>query len=216
MVTDAVTGQTQTEFTKFYEQFVHVIIVDDSLTFFTHTHPVDFQNGQFVVRAALPKPARYHMYLNFQPYGAIEQSFVFNLAFGAATGPDPAARAVQTTASAGTYAATLATPVIRAADASVGKAEIDISLTKDGRPVTDIQQYMGAFGHLTLVNDDTYEFLHIHPSIVPSSGTAVAGPGIAFVPLGLYGPIKPGTYRAFAEFKPDGTYELFPFTLKIQ
>ena len=34
--------------------------------------------------------------------------------------------------------------------------------------------------------------------------------------LGLYGPIKPGTYRAFAEFAPEGTYTVVSFTVTVQ
>jgi len=217
-VTDAATGADVTQFTKFYDQFFHIVIVDDTLTYFQHLHPT-FADGDFQLTTTFPTAATYHIYLNFQPYQAIEQSFAEVLTVGGEVRQvaDTLTQDEATSRTLNGYGITLTQgETMKAADASVGNAQVVFRVTKDEKPVATLKQYLAAFGHLTLVNTDTYEFLHVHPSVVPSSATAESGPDVTFLPLGLYGPIKPGTYRAFVELSPDGVYTVAPFTIQIQ
>jgi hypothetical protein len=62
-----------------------------------------------------------------------------------------------------------------------GKASrLTLKISRDGRPVTDLQPYLGAFGHLVALRDGDLAYLHVHPNEgselsftveVPSAGT---------------------------------------------
>ena|SRR3989344_939450 len=78
---DASSGNQIGFFSKNYEKLMHMIIVDESLIYYNHIHP-EFNNGGFEIEPVFPKIGRYHIYLDFQPTGAIEQQFAFNVIVG--------------------------------------------------------------------------------------------------------------------------------------
>src|SRR6185437_13563290 len=80
-VYNADTGQQVTDFDTVYEKLVHLVIVDNALQYFDHIHPV-LQNGEFVVTTKFPKSDLYHLYLNFQPSGGLEQQVGVSLKVG--------------------------------------------------------------------------------------------------------------------------------------
>jgi hypothetical protein len=68
-----------------------------------------------------------------------------------------------------------------------------------------------------MINEKTFDFIHVHPFslTVPPPG-ANGGPTIDFLPIGIYGPFKPGVYHAFAEFNPNNELFTADFTVKIE
>ncbi len=68
-----------------------------------------------------------------------------------------------------------------------------------------------------MINKDTFDYLHIHPAnLTPLPPDASGGPQIEFLPLGLYGPIKPGIYRVFAQFNRNGNLIVADYTVKVE
>ena len=43
------------------------------------------------------------------------------------------------------------------------ESELTLSVSRDGRPVTDLQPYLGAYGHLVVLRDGDLAYLHAHP-----------------------------------------------------
>jgi hypothetical protein len=88
---------------------------------------------------------------------------------------------------------------------------------KTKQPITTLKPYLDAFGHLVMINEKTFDYIHVHPNIlaVPSPDQN-AGPTIEFLPLGIYGPIKPGIYRVFAQFNPNGQLMVADYTIEIK
>ena len=43
------------------------------------------------------------------------------------------------------------------------ETELVFVVTKDGKPVTDLQPYLGAMGHLVIISQDLKNFVHSHP-----------------------------------------------------
>jgi hypothetical protein len=75
-----------------------------------------------------------------------------------------------------------------------------MTVTRDGAPVTDLQPYLGAAGHLVALREGDLAYSHVHPD---------AGPGLAFtasVP-------SAGTYRLFLDFKAGDVVRTAAFTL---
>ncbi len=73
-------------------------------------------------------------------------------------------------------------------------------MERDGRPVTDLQPYLGAYGHLVALREGDLAYLHVHPDGAPGDGSTQPGPDVVFeaaVPSG-------GDYRLFLDFRHDG------------
>lgn len=222
---DASSGTKLLYFLKVYQYPMHLIIVDSTLSYFEHIHPEEDGNGVFHITTKFPKPGQYHLYIQFQPAGAIEQQIGFSVAVDVP--PDAkiafASQPIDTTLTKtfGDYEVTLDTHgKLSAQDMTIGKDTLTYTIkdAKTHQPITTLKPFMGAFGHLSLINEQTYDFLHVHPTnlTTPLPDTN-GGPSIDFVPLGLYGSIKPGIYRAFGEFSTQmGTDFDTDFTIEIK
>ena len=58
---------------------------------------------------------------------------------------------------------------------------LTLTVTRDGEPVTDLQPYLGAYGHLVALREGDLAYLHVHPDGAPGDGLTAAGPQIRFV-----------------------------------
>jgi hypothetical protein len=101
-------------------------------------------------------------------------------------------------------------------------------LGPDGKPVNDLEPYMGMGGHAEFIKEDGSVFAHVHPTgSVPMASVAVAsqaammamhetnpGPVVSFP----YGVPTPGKYRIFVQMKRAGKVETggFEFTTALK
>lgn len=219
-VFDASSGNPVRYYKTLYDKPVHLIIVDASLTYFNHIHPDASEDG-FVITTQFPKAGEYHLYLDFQPLGAIEQQMAFTVTVGS-QGTVVKATSVSDESfkkAFGDYQVSLQAPKpLLASQLSVGKQLMTFTIQdKSGKPVTTLKPYLAAYGHLVMINQETFEYLHVHPTnITPPAPNANGGPTVEFMPLGLYGPIKPGIYRVFAQFNPDAKLFTADFTVEVK
>lgn len=98
---------------------------------------------------------------------------------------------------------------------------------KDGKPVNDLEPYMGMAGHAVFVRSDENVFAHIHPAgSVPMAALAATqsdsgmkhdmvmkmAPGVSFP----YGFPAAGDYRLFVQVKRGGRVETGVFDTRVQ
>lgn len=219
---DASSGNPVLLYKPVYEKVMHMIIVNSDLTYFSHIHPTQ-QGNSFVVTTQFSADGMYHIYINFQPFGAIEQQFGFTLPVGDVTTIVQASQKPDTNLKKtfGDYTVALDLPAggLDAQEMTIGNQKLTFVITdaKTKKPVTTLQPYLGAFGHLVLINESTYDYLHVHPaSLTIPSATDHSGPTVEFLPIGIYGQFKPGIYRLFAQFNPDGKLFTSDFTVKVK
>jgi hypothetical protein len=95
-------------------------------------------------------------------------------------------------------------------DLSAGaEAELSLRVSRDGRPVTDLQPYLGAYGHLVALREGDLAYLHVHP-VEPTDGTTPApGPHVAFAATAP----SPGSYRLFLDFRHGDTVHTAAFSV---
>jgi len=157
-------GRAVTAYDTRHERDLHLIVVAESnLRDFQHVHPTLARNGDWSVRLDLA-PGAYRVYADTRPTGAdalVLQSRL--LATGGSPVPEPLPGPTTTTR-IGRYAVTLG--------AEDGRMTLSVSL--DGKPVTALQPYLGAYGHLVVIREDDLAYLHAHPEDGP------AGPAVAF------------------------------------
>ena len=220
-VFDASNGNRVNFFNTLYEKSLHLIIVDSELKDFKHVHPELTDDG-FTITTKFPKEGIYHLYLDFQPFGAIEQQFAFTVPVGNFENPVFSKSKPDTnlTKTVGQYDVTLNyTKPLKAADLSIGKQLFSFTLndTKTKQPIKTLKPYLAAYGHMVMINQETFDYLHVHPTnTTPPAPNANGGPTVDFLPLGLYGPIKPGTYKVFAQFNPNDKLILSNFTVEVK
>lgn len=218
-VFDAGSGAPISLFTRNYEKLMHLIIVDNDLNSFQHIHP-DFKDGWFEIAVTFPQNGRYHLYMDFLPTGAIEQQFAFPLIVGPSEIPaSNLALNENSTFTTGNFNITLTyNKPLKASELSLGAQNLNFNITDlKGNPITNLKPYLGSFGHLVMINTKTFDYLHVHPyQIGTSTPDQNGGPEVAFMPLGIYGAIKPGTYKLFAQFNPDNNLIVSEFIVKVQ
>jgi hypothetical protein len=216
-VYDAASGNEVTDYEIIFDKLLHLVIVDQQLSFFNHIHP-DHQGSTFTITTQFPHDGVYHLYLNFQPSGGAEQQFGFTLPVGNPPSFQPIAVDNTLTKTFGNYQISLSTADGRPFNAQnmSNAAQVlvfDFKNAQTGEPITDLQPYLGAFGHLVLINQETYEYVHIHP--LASDNPVAGGPQVKFLPAALYAKIKPGIYRVFGQFKRNGQVFVADFTVNV-
>jgi DMSO/TMAO reductase YedYZ heme-binding membrane subunit len=216
---DAGSGNRVFLFQTVYEKPMHLIIVSENFTYFEHIHPTQKEN-EFSITTQFPENGTYHIYTDFQPFGAIEQQFAFTLKVGDGESPLPNIEQETTsTKTFGEYRITLDHPKpLLASKLSIGEQILKFTL-KDatGNPVTNLKPYLSAFGHLVMIDIKTFDYLHVHPNrLTPVMSDETGGPVVEFMPLGLYGPIKPGMYKLFAQFNPGGNLFTSDFVVEVE
>ena len=75
--------------------------------------------------------------------------------------------------------------------------------------MTDLQPYLGSYGHLVALRDGDLAYLHVHPEGAPGDGSTRPGPEIVFeaaVP-------SSGDYRLFLDFRHEGVVRTAEFAL---
>lgn len=87
--------------------------------------------------------------------------------------------------------------------------QLTLTVREDGSPVTDLQPYLAAFGHLVVLRAGDLAYVHVHPNGEPGDGVTAPGPDITFHTVAP----GPGVYRLFLDFKHRGTVRTAAFTL---
>jgi len=217
---DADSGSVVPLLKVLYAKIMHIVIVDSSLTYFSHIHPTQI-GDEFDVTTQFPHDGQYRIYITFQPYGGIEQQVGFTQDVGNAQNPTTSTQPLDKnmTKTFGKYEVTLDMHGgLNAQAMSIGQQTISFTIrdavTK--KPITTLKPYLAAFGHLTMINEKTYYFIHVHPySLTIPPPNSNGGPTVDFLPIGIYGAFKPGIYRMFAEFNPDNNLFTADYTVKV-
>ena len=198
-------GQPVTSYEVEHEKRLHLIAVRRDLTGFQHVHPELSRRGVWSAPLDLA-PGQWRLFADFRAAGADALTLGADLAV--AGDYRPVVRAVESrTAEVDGYAVTLA------GDLHPGsEARLTLSLMRNGRPVTDLQPYLGAYGHLVALRSGDLAYLHVHPDGAPRDGTTSPGPDVVFhadVP-------SAGTYHLYLDFKHDGVVRTAAFTVEAE
>ncbi|MFE3506432.1 hypothetical protein [Kitasatospora sp. NPDC059160] len=191
-------GEPVTAYQQQHEKELHLIVAPRDLSTFQHLHPVLAADGTWSAPTAVPAAGEYRVFADFTPAGASE-----GLTLGAdlhAAGDLRPAPLPDTgrTATVDGYTVTLG------GDLTPGRSShLTLDVSKDGAPVTDLQPYLGAYGHLVALRAGDLAYLHVHPD------TTTPGPGIGFTTTAPSG----GSYRLFLDFRHQGTVRTAAFTV---
>ncbi|MFF2806280.1 hypothetical protein ACFVT2_03695 [Streptomyces sp. NPDC058000] len=205
-VVDDRTGRPVTAYRRAHGKELHFIVASRDLTVFRHLHPRRAADGTWSTPVDLPTAGGYRVFADFTPDGAKE---------GLTLGADLAAAGTYRPAEAPRPAATAEVDGYRVTlDGALRPGEpgaLTLRVTKGGKPVTDLQPYLGAYGHLVALRSGDLAYLHVHPNGEPGDGKTPAGPEISFTATAP----SAGTYRLFLDFQHQGTVRTAAFTVRV-
>ncbi|MDQ7905677.1 hypothetical protein RB614_14255 [Phytohabitans sp. ZYX-F-186] len=196
-------GTPVTGYTPTHEKQLHLIAVRRDLTGFQHVHPTMAADGTWSVPLAADAPGQYRIFADFQP-AARAQALTLGVDVPARGDYRPAPLpAPERSATVDGYTVTLAGDLVPGT-----ASKLTLTVSRGGRPVTDLQPYLAAYGHLVALRDGDLAYLHVHPDGEPGDGRTAPGPEITF-----YAEVpSAGAYRLFLDFQHAGKVRTAAFT----
>ena len=181
-----------------HERDLHLVVVRRDATGFQHVHPERDASGRWSVPLTLAEPGPYKVFADFQPEGR-ERPLVLaaDVTVPGAYEPQPPP-GTSGSATVDGYDVALDGELVAGTS-----SPLVLTVSKGGRPVTDLQPYLGAYGHLVALREGDLAYLHVHPDGEP-------GPG-PDVPFAVEVPTA-GAYRLFLDFQHGGTVRTAPLT----
>lgn len=193
-----------------HTKIFHLLIVRDDLGEFAHEHPEQLPDGSFHLRFAFPTEGTYHLFADVAPRARGSQVLMGTLEVKPAkSAPKPAPFVVGqadtglTKVVDGIKVTLTPQPGFVTRQQTIWSFELVDAST--GKPITDLEPYLGAMGHMILVHEDGTTFVHCHPDETASTAGGQV-PFIVRLP-------KPGRYRAWAQFQRGGRVSTFDFVV---
>ncbi|MEV0731283.1 hypothetical protein [Polymorphospora sp. NPDC050346] len=196
-------AHTVTAFDEAHEKRMHLIVTRRDLSGFRHVHPEMAPDGTWRVASPVGEPGTWRAFADFTPSGGPPLTLGVDVSVPGPFTPRPLPTPA-TSSSVDGYTVTI--------DGTLqpGRtAELSLTVSRAGAPVTDLQPYLGAYGHLVALREGDLAYLHVHPEGEPGDGRTSPGPRVTFfaeVP-------SAGTYRLFLDFQHQGTVHTAEFTL---
>ncbi|GAA1506872.1 hypothetical protein [Nocardioides humi] len=194
-------GAPVTAYDVQHEKQLHLIAVRRDFSGFQHVHPT-LHDGVWSTELDLT-PGTWRLFADFKATGGSALTLGADLAVEGDFRPATTAGESRTATVDG-YVVTLDGDLSAGAD-----ARLTLSVSRDGAPVTDLQPYLGAYGHLVALRAGDLAYLHVHPDGEPGDGTTQPGPDVVFhtaVP-------SAGTYHLYLDFQHDGVVRTAAFTV---
>ncbi|WP_433560246.1 hypothetical protein ACQPWY_35305 [Pseudonocardia xinjiangensis] len=195
-------GRPVTAFDVEHDKRMHLIVVRRDTAAYQHVHPEMGADGTWRVPLSLPAAGSYRAFADFTPTGADATTLGVDLV--AAGAFEPVTHAASRTALVDGYTVELTGELVPGQDSPV-----TLTVSKDGTPVTDLQPYLAAYGHLVALREGDLAYLHVHPDGTPGDGRTAAGPQISF----LAAVPSAGTYRLFLDFRHGDVVRTAEFTV---
>lgn len=196
-----------------HTQKIHLLIIDDSLTDYTHTHPKATKTpGVYALKWQARYPnAHYTLWADVTQARDQQQAFLLaSLTPARSLRTTIDTRATQQQTMQGyVFKLTFSPTPLQAGKRAKGTLTITDS---KGHPVERLRPVMGAFAHLVGFSDDLRTVVHIHPmGKEPRSAQSRGGPVLPF----HVRPQKPGFIKLFAQVNIDGKELYVPFGLTV-
>jgi hypothetical protein len=197
-------GRPVTAYDTAHDEDLHLIAVRRDLSGYQHVHPELAADGTWSIPLDLTA-GTWRLFADFDPAGD-DAALVLgaDVAVAGEYSPRPLPEA-SATAEVDGYTVALDGRLVPGAE-----SQLTLSVARDGQPVTDLQPYLAAYGHLVALRDGDLAYLHVHPAGEPGDGTTTPGPDITFYAT----PPSAGDYRLFLDFQHGDVVHTAEFTVR--
>ncbi|OBK21311.1 hypothetical protein A5634_00510 [Mycobacterium asiaticum] len=201
---ETLAGVAVTEFDTENTKQMHLIVVRSDGAEYRHEHPTMNTDGRWSIPWAWDTAGTYRIFADFVPSqtGAgtvlsdtVEVGGVFNPR--TATNVSRISRVAGFTVSIDGSLQTRTASTLKA------------TISRDGKPVTTLQPYLGSYGHLVVLRAGDLAYLHAHPDGPDARSGSTAGPEISFGTT----PPTAGCYLLYLDFQVDGQVHTAQFVV---
>ncbi len=212
-IRDTKTKALVKDFDEAHTKIFHLIVVSKDLAWFLHEHPTQQEDGTFKQEITFPFGGAFRAFADVAPQNAGSQVLSVSLTVGGSN--SNTLSALKETPKTQTVDGVQALFKLNENPVPIGKTTVVTFILKDnstGKPITDLEPYLGAYGHLMIIHQDGQTFVHSHP-MEDEVGIAMSRGGtIAF---NARFP-KPGTYKAWGQFQRGGKVLTIPFVTEVK
>ena len=202
-------GKPVTGFAVDQTKKLHFYAIRSDLTGFQHVHPTMAADGTWTAPLAALTAGTWRLFATFTPASGSGSGkgtdFVLSRTVTVAgTSTDTALPQAATGTTVDGYTVTLSGELM----ADMAHA-LTVTITKGGKPVTDLQPYLGTYAHLTAFHQTDSAFAHLHPTTAVTGDHG--GPALSFhAEL-----TKAGNWRLFLQFQTAGTLHTAAVTVHV-
>ena len=227
-------GDVVKDFDVVHEKIMHFIVVRKDLAEFQHLHPdFDASTGEFTLSAlTFPSNGAYRLFADFTPSAAqmgpdgmkLTVTSFQDVNVGDLSKYSP--KLIGSEEKSKTFGKYKITLITQPAQITAGSTEsLTFTIQKDGKPVQNLEQYLGALGHAIILREGTLDFIHAHAAGHDMSSMSASmshmmqegmkmdtgGPTINFETLFP----ESGTYKIFLQFQHEGKVVTADFVVSV-
>jgi hypothetical protein len=209
-----------------HDKPMHLLIVSEDLEEFYHEHPEVQADGTFAANFTFQNGGRYKLYADFTPKGT--EQVVKQYSVNVSGSP----RVLKELKADETFEKTVGNlrVTMKPSGDLVANRELMLEFqvfdAQTNKPVTDLENYLGAKAHFVVISKDLEEFVHAHPmaddnvksvehkhdakeeKMNGADAMSIVSAHIAFP--------KPSIYRIWAQFQRGGRVTTVPFTFEVK
>jgi hypothetical protein len=205
-------GKRVTDLEIVHEKLLHLLLVSNDLSWFAHEHPRLQPDGTLVLEQSFPHGGQFTLYHDFTPARVGMQVVPVELSV---LGDTPPTQPLKLSAAGAQDAGNgytvqwVSNPPFR----SLSTQRLRLKVMHDGQPVSDLEPYLGALGHLIVISQDRKHFVHSHPLPTDKQTGAAqpTGPEVIFNALFP----TPSLYKAWTQFQHRGRVITAPFVFEV-
>jgi hypothetical protein len=188
-----------------HEKQLHLILVSKDLSYFDHIHPEYKGKRLFEISTMFPENREYKLIADFVPTGAQQKTESHWIQVGnEKAAMEPLTPDKSLTKTIDNKEITLQFDKLQA-----GK-EVQMNFSfKDSKtkaPITNLQPYLGAVGHVVIISSDVEQYIHNHPLEEKATG-----PDAKFATSFS----KNGVYKIWGQFQQNGKVFIVPFVVQV-
>lgn len=208
-------GEVLKSFKTVHEKIMHFMVVRKDLQNFQHLHPTfDSESGLFSLDILFPTDGQYRIFADFSPLNNQKDSVgvpttvtIFeDIEVGNSENyiqiPLGSENRVKTFDG---YEVALTT---HGALLSGVENMLMFSLSQNGKPITDLEPYLGALGHAVILREGSLDFIHAHPM---GSATMQQNGVVSF----MVSFPEAGKYKLFSQFQRMGKVFTTDFVVEV-
>lgn len=185
-----------------HEKKIHLIVVNEDLSWFHHIHPEYQADGHYTVNETFPFGGNYFLYADYKPTGGEEQHEKIKVSVQGKTIQPTKWGASNLISTTDGYEVRF----VNGAEMKSGlESHLVFSIYQNGKPIQagDLEKYLGMNAHIVMISAAEKEYYHVHSeeNEYPIHAHAVVS--------------KPGIYRVWMQFQTQGKVHTANFTVNV-